>query len=113
MQNSLFFIYLKSSSNRQEYLKTAISWISNEKIDSKKIEEEISELMQDENITKKEKYLSVRAFTYKQKREAYEKQNGICTKCKQNFELNEMEADYITPLAWMMKNNSWKLSDVM
>lgn len=155
--------YLKGSSIRQEYLETAISWISNEnieqymsenqhepnanelwlyfknvidwiqvifpkyrkemkwvswgilynefkneKIDSKKIETEIWKLMQDEDVTKKsgiypyiltkkEKYLSIRAFTDKQKRETYEKQNGICSKCNQNFELNEMEADHITP----------------
>jgi ABC-type cobalamin/Fe3+-siderophores transport system ATPase subunit len=91
-----------------------VSWgilyneFKNEKIDSKKLEKEISRLMQDEDVTKKsgiysyiltrkEKYLSVRTFTDKQKREAFEKQKGICTKCIQNFELNEMEADHITP----------------
>lgn len=31
------------------------------------------------------------------KREAYEKQKGICTHCKKYFEINEMEADHITP----------------
>ena len=77
-------------------------------LDSKKIEEEITTLMQDEDVTKKsgiysyiltknEKYLSIRAFTDKQKRESYEKQQGICSKCNQHFELNEMEADHITP----------------
>ena len=155
--------YLKGSSIRQEYLETAISWISDgnikeymaenqhepnanelwvyfknvidwiqvifpkyrkemkgvswgllynefkdNKIDSKKIEEEITKLMQDEDVTKKsgiysyvltkkEKYLSIRAFTDKQKREAYEKQKGVCIKCKKDFEMNEMEADHITP----------------
>ncbi|MBX3163398.1 MAG: HNH endonuclease, partial [Bacteroidetes bacterium] len=76
--------------------------------DTKKIEKEIAELMQDEDVTKKsgiygyvltrkEKYLSLRAFSDKQKREAYERQKGICVKCKKHFELNEMEADHITP----------------
>lgn len=76
--------------------------------DAKKLETEISELMQDEDVTrksgiyayvltKKEKYLSIRSFTDKQKREAYERQLGICPKCENHFQLNEMEADHITP----------------
>ena len=76
--------------------------------DAKKIEEEITTLMQDEDVTKKsgiyeyvltrnEKYLSIRAFTDKQKREAFERQKGICVKCGVEFEINEMEADHITP----------------
>jgi hypothetical protein len=76
--------------------------------DSKKLEEEITELMQDEDVTKKsgiypfvltrkEKYLSIRAFTDKQKRESYERQNGICPVLKQHFEIGEMEADHIKP----------------
>lgn len=78
------------------------------KIDAKKLEVEITKLMQDEDVTKKsgiyeyvltrnEKYLNIRAFTDKQKREAYERQKGICVKCKKHFELNEMEADHIKP----------------
>jgi len=80
----------------------------NEKIDSKKLEKEITELMQDEDVTKKsgiysyvltrnEKFLNIRAFTEKQKREAYEKQKGVCKKCKEHFEIEEMEADHIKP----------------
>lgn len=76
--------------------------------DAKEIEEEITKLMQDEDVTKKsgiyefvltrnEKYLSIRAFTDKQKREAFERQKGICVKCGVQFEINEMEADHITP----------------
>ena len=76
--------------------------------DAKKLEEEITTLMQDEDVTKKsgiyeyvltrnEKYLSIRAFTDKQKREAFERQKGICVKCGVEFEINEMEADHITP----------------
>jgi len=76
--------------------------------DSNELEKEISKLMQDEDVTKKsgiyeyvltrkEKYLSIRAFTEKQKREVYEKQAWICTHCKKHFELSEMEADHITP----------------
>ena len=80
----------------------------NKKFDSKKLEKEITELMQDEDVTKKsgiyeyvlirnEKFLNIRAFTEKQKREAYERQKGICKKCKEHFEIEEMEADHIKP----------------
>jgi len=76
--------------------------------DSSKLEQEISKLMQDEDVTKKsgiyeyvltrkEKFLNIRAFTDKQKREVYEKQAGICSHCEKHFEIGEMEADHITP----------------
>ncbi len=155
--------YLSGSANRQEYLETAISWISNgqiedymsknqhepnatelwlyfqsvinwvkanftkyrkemkgikwgilynefkdEKYDAKKLEEQIVTLMEDEDVgnkkgiysyvlTGKEKHLNIRTFNDKQKREAYERQKGICVVCKEHFELNEMEADHIDP----------------
>ena len=80
----------------------------NKELDSKKIEKEIVILMQDEDVTKKsgiysyiltrnEKHLNIRAFTDRQKREAYERQKGICPKCKKPFEIEEMEADHIKP----------------
>jgi 5-methylcytosine-specific restriction endonuclease McrA len=31
------------------------------------------------------------------KREAYERQNGICPKCGNHFEITEMQGDHITP----------------
>ncbi len=79
-----------------------------QKFDHKKLEEEISKLMQDEDVTnkkgiyeyvltRKEKFLNIRAFTDNQKREAYERQKGVCTKCGDKFELKDMEADHITP----------------
>lgn len=155
--------YMTGSAIRQDYLETAIKWISNDnieeymainqhtpnateiwlyfqsvinwvkanfpnyrkemkgvnwgllynkfkdkKLDAKKLEEEIVNLMQDEDVTKKsgiyeyllngqEKHLSIRAFTDNMKREAYERQKGICPKCKEHFETTEMEADHITP----------------
>ena len=164
--------YLNGSSIRQEYLETAIDWISNgeiekymsenqheatanelwlyfqnvinwikvtfpeyrkemkginfgflynkfkdEKLDIKKIEKEISELMQDEDVTKKsgiysyvltrkEKFLNIRAFTDKQKRESFERQKGICPECKEKFEIENMEADHITPWHEGGKTNS-------
>ena len=155
--------YLSGSANRQEYLETAISWISEDKIedymsknqhepnanelwlyfqavinwiqvvfpkykkemkgipwgelynkyskkkyDSSKLEKQIELLMMDDDVTNKkgiysylftndEKYLSIRAFTDSQKRVAYEKQKGICLKCKKHFEIGDMEGDHITP----------------
>ncbi len=155
--------YLSGVANRQEYLETAINWISkgnikeymsknqhepnanelwlyfkaviswvetifpkyrkemkgiewgflyneykDEKFDSKKLEDKISILMIDEDVeskkgiypyllTGKEKYLNIRAFSPNQRREAYEKQKGICVKCGNHFEFEKMEADHITP----------------
>jgi hypothetical protein len=76
--------------------------------DTAKLEKEINALMTDDEVTNKkgiytyvltrnEKYLSIRAFTESQKREAYEKQKGICKKCGDYFEFKDMEADHITP----------------
>ena len=78
------------------------------KLDSDKLEKEVAKLMQDEDVTKKsgtypyvltrkEKYLSIREFTDKMKRETYERQKGICVKCGKHFAIEEMEADHITP----------------
>jgi hypothetical protein len=80
----------------------------NDKFDPKALEEEITHLMLDEDVSnkkgiyyfvlnRKEKHLSIRAFSDKQKREAFERQKGICVKCDEKFELNEMEADHIKP----------------
>jgi hypothetical protein len=155
--------YLTGSAIRQDYLETAIKWISNNDIDiymskhqndvnatelytyiqkvlswvkitfpkqrkemkgiewgelynqykdvtydTNKLEEEVTRLMIDEDVTKKsgaylyvltgkEKYLNIRAFTDKQKVETYERQKGICVVCGVEFQINEMEADHITP----------------
>ena len=77
-------------------------------LDPKKLESEISRLMEDEDVTNKkgiytyvldgkEKHLNIRAFSNKQKREAYERQKGVCPVCKKHFEIEEMEGDHITP----------------
>jgi hypothetical protein len=78
------------------------------KYDHKKLEEEITKLMQDEDVTnkkgiyeyvlsRKERYLNIRAFTDNQKREAYERQKGVCSVCAEEYKIEEMEADHITP----------------
>lgn len=82
----------------------------NQLFDAEKLEQEIQTLMIDDDVTNKkgvypyvltrnEKYLNIRAFTPGQKRAAYERQKGICPRCAhgEHYELEEMEADHITP----------------
>lgn len=77
-------------------------------LDSAKLERRVATLMADEDVTSKsgiysyvldgqEKHLSLRQFTDNQKREAYERQQGICVKCKEHFALDDMAGDHITP----------------
>ena len=44
-----------------------------------------------------ERHLDIRAFDGNTKREVYERQNGVCPICGKHYELEEMEADHITP----------------
>jgi hypothetical protein len=78
------------------------------KFNPKELESRVSTLLQDEDVTNKkgiyeylltgnEKHLNIRAFSDNQKREAYERQKGICVKCGEHFEISQMEADHITP----------------
>ena len=86
----------------------------NDKLDPQELESKIVLLMQDDDITKRsgiyeyllsgeEKCLNIRAFTDTMKRKVYEKQKGICPHCKAekkekiHWEIEEMEADHITP----------------
>jgi hypothetical protein len=79
-----------------------------QELDPKALERRVARLMEDEDVTNKkgiypyvlngqEKHLNIRAFSSNQKREAYERQGGICPVCGKHFEINEMEADHITP----------------
>lgn len=76
--------------------------------DAKQIEEETKKLMLDDDVTnkkgiypylltRKEKFLSIRAFSDAQRQAAYEQQQGVCPICGGHFELEEMDADHITP----------------
>jgi len=76
--------------------------------DTAKLEAEVTRLMMDDDVTKKsgihpyvltrvEKHLNIRSFTDNQKREAYERQKGICPDCKIHFAIGEMHADHIKP----------------
>ena len=76
--------------------------------DPKTLEKRIVELMEDEDVSKHsgiyeylldgdERHLNIRAFTPKMARAAYERQQGVCPKCRKHFEIDEMQADHITP----------------
>lgn len=80
----------------------------NQELDPLALEVEVARLMEDEDATNKrgiysylldgkEKHLNIRAFSKNQKREAYERQKGICPACDTHFEIGEMEGDHITP----------------
>ncbi len=79
-----------------------------EPLDTATLETRVAELMLDEEVENKrgiyefvldgqERRLNLRGFNDKQKREAYERQAGICVKCREHFEFQEMEGDHITP----------------
>ena len=81
---------------------------STKDVDSNELEKRIGKLMEDDEILKKSgiyryvlsddlRDLSFRTFDKKQKREAYERQKGVCPHCGKHFELEEMEADHIKP----------------
>lgn len=78
------------------------------KYDPKQLEARIVDLMENEDVTKPsgiyeylldgdERHLNIRAFTPKMARAAYERQKGVCAKCKKHFEIEDMQADHITP----------------
>ncbi|MDZ4402096.1 DUF262 domain-containing protein [Prosthecobacter sp.] len=76
--------------------------------DTEELEKQVAKLMQDDDVERKsgiypyvldedERHLNIRAFSDTMKREAYERQKGVCIKCKTKFQLNEMEGDHIKP----------------
>jgi hypothetical protein len=78
------------------------------KLDPKKLAREVAKLMEDDEVGKKsgiypyvlnrdERSLNLRAFSEKEKREAYERQKGKCVKCGEKFDISEMEADHVKP----------------
>lgn len=77
-------------------------------LDANKLEKQVAALMKDEDVERKagiypyllsgdERHLNIRAFSDNMKREAYERQEGVCVKCKKTFDFDEMEADHIKP----------------
>lgn len=79
-----------------------------EHINIEKMEQRISALIQDSDVGNQkgiywyvfdadERHLQIRAFDGNTKRRQYEKQKGVCPICGKHFEIEEMEADHITP----------------
>jgi len=77
-------------------------------LDAAELEKRVKALMSDDEIQKRsgiytyvltgdDRVLGLRAFTDTQKRSAYEKQNGICPKCGDHYEYEEMDGDHILP----------------
>lgn len=76
--------------------------------DANALEEQALKLIDDDEVqnqkgiytyllTGDERALNLRKFDEKIKRRVYERQKGICVKCKKHFDISEMEADHITP----------------
>lgn len=85
--------------------------------DTAELEKKVAKLILDDDVTKKsgiypylltgeEKHLSIRAFTDAMKISAYEFQFGICPICGEHFEIEQMEADHITPWCEGGKTNA-------
>ena len=81
---------------------------SGSNLDAGAIEEEVVQLMMDDDVSKKagiyeyvlsreEKHLSIRAFTEAMRLGAYERQNGRCAETGEEMDIEEMDADHITP----------------
>lgn len=84
-------------------------------LDPVKLEKQVAPLMKDDDVQRKsgiypyvligdERHLNIRAFSENMKREAYERQDGICVKCGKHFEFEEMEGDHIKP--WHMSGKT-------
>ena len=82
------------------------------KVDAASLEKRIAQLLRDDedigDITNQrgiyeyvldgdERHLSIRNFSDKMARTAYERQKGVCPKCGKMYEIEQMQADHITP----------------
>ena len=111
-QNVINWVQTKFPTYRKEM--KSVEWgrlynlHKDDKLDANELEIRISKLMQDSDVQKKsgiysyvldddERHLNIRAFDDNTKREVYERQKGICSICFNHFDINQMEADHITP----------------
>jgi len=87
---------------------TLYNQFKDKEFDTDKLEKHVAKLMQDDDVERKsgiypyvldgdERHLNIRAFSDNMKREAYERQKGVCVKCKKKFAFEEMEGDHIKP----------------
>ena len=97
---------------RKEMKGVDLGWLYDkfhtQNLNVQQLESRVSDLMKDSDVQKKsgiypyvldgdERHLGIRAFDDNTKREVYENQNGICKICGEHFEIEQMEADHITP----------------
>ena len=111
-KNVIDWVNLKFTKYRKEMKGVAWGVLYNKHkddiLDANNLEKRIAKLMADSDVQKKsgiyayvldgdEHHLGIRAFDDNTKREVYEKQKGICKICGKHFEIEQMEADHITP----------------
>ena len=86
----LYNSYKDQVLNQNELEQKIVNLIDDDEVESKK---GIYQYL----LTGQEKYLSLRAFTDKQRQKAYQKQKGVCFSCKEHFDQEKMEGDHIIP----------------
>ena len=111
-QNVITWVSLTFTVYRREMKGVAWGFLYNQfgdqLLDANKLESDVARLMQDEDVTKKsgiydyvlsgnERALSIRQFSEAMRREAYERQGGVCPACSKRFAYEGMHADHITP----------------
>jgi len=111
-QNVINWVKTKFPTYRKEMKSVAWGELYNlhkdDKLDATALEEQVSKHMQDSDVQSKagiyayvldgdERHLGIRAFDANTRREVYERQLGVCPICGKHFELEQMEADHITP----------------
>lgn len=112
-QDVITWIEVTFPKKRTKFMK-GVNWgklyneFKDDPFDTIKLENEISRLILDDDVTNKKgiysyvltgkiKYLNIRSFTPATKQKVYEKQDGICPECNEGFEIYQMEADHIKP----------------
>lgn len=79
-------------------------------LDPEKLEAEVTRLMMDDEVQKKsgiypyvlnhdKRHLNLRVFSPAQKQKTFEQQKGVCRMCGEQFSIEEMAGDHITPWA--------------
>lgn len=111
-QNVVNWVNLKFPKYRKEMKGVAWGVLYNkhkdDTLDANDLEAKVAALMKDSDVQKKpgiyayvldgdEHHLGIRIFDDNTKREVYERQQGICKVCGKHFEIEQMEADHITP----------------
>lgn len=111
--------------NKRKKLMRGLPWgeyfneYSGMTFDAEEVEKTIQSLLLDEDVTNQrgiyaylltgdERFLNIRVFDDKIKQRVYERQKGICNKCRGHFDLKVMDADHITP--WIQGGKTEELN---